>query len=185
MKSLFIIFALIYISNCSITRIAPIADSWLNSYYPSTNYGSAQIGYCYNDAVLSASYDLVVMFNISTVPSTLNSASIVYTQDGVDPNEAITGPQIEFELREVSTNWTESLVTWSNPPTHLSTILANYQDNDIDYIIAPVTSIVNSYKASSKSVIAFRLAGSYPFVPIYMREYSSDPGFRPVLEVNF
>lgn len=182
MNKIFVFILFIYLADCAIVKLHPIADSWVNSYFPNANYGTSQFAYCYNDAILSATYDIVITYNISIVPSSLISANVVWTQDSVDPNEAITGPQTVFTLYEVSNNWTETTVTWNNPPTHLSTILSNYQDNDIDKIIGPVTSVVSNYRVGGKVLLSLRLTGNYPYVSVYTREFTS-PGFRPYLQV--
>jgi hypothetical protein len=165
------------------TILYPIADSYLDSGNPNTNYGTSLNGYTFKDIYGTGSYlDLVNMFNISQIPSTIISAKVTYQQEYVSSDE-IYGPYIAFNAFETSTNWTETTITWNNRATDLRQILTNYQDGDINNVIYPVTGVVSDAKTGGRATVAFRLHSDYSEVCVFMRENSIQ--YRPYMTVTY
>lgn len=185
MKCLFfILFTLVASTFGATTTVFPIADSYLDSGNPNTNYGSEYIGYVYQDIYGAGIpyFDLICMFNISTLPGIITKAEVIYQQIYISSDE-IYGPFLAHDVYEISTNWTESTVTWSNPPTTLRKTETDYQDNDIYHVIFPVTTIYEDAKSNSKQLIAARLHSTYQAVSVSMREDAIQ--YRPVLKVTY
>lgn len=144
------------------TSVYPVADSFLDSGNPNSNYGTLSTAYVYRDVYGNLAYfDLVTMFNISQLPSSINSAKVSYKQQFLSADE-ILGPYNLHDVYEISTNWTETGVTWNNPPISLRRTHQNYQDYDILAVEWPATTVYNDAKLASRDTIAFRIQSSYP-----------------------
>lgn len=182
MKFVYALAALFALGSCLQTIIYPVADSYLDSSAGSTNYGTSSQGYVLKDTYSGAYYDLVTMFNVSQLPSSVTAATIVYNQEFVSIDE-IFGWYIVFTVFETWTNWTETAVTWNNPPTNKQTILVDHQDYDILTVKFPVTTQVNAAKSAGTHLVSFKVRSEYPEVAIYMRE--SSILYRPSMVVTY
>lgn len=188
MKSILIFFfalatALVSVSATTVI-LYPIGDTYLNEGYPSTNYGPATIGYTFTDVGNTGyKYGLVTKFNISVLAGhTINSCSVTYQQTGTIAEE-VAGPEILFDVYNLVTDWLESALTWNNPPTKMSStpILSNHQDYDVSNVIFPTTSSIQSALSAGRQLVSWLVVSDYyPYVGIFMREYS-DPQYRPNL----
>lgn len=186
MNKLIIFAILVGVAYCTQTCVTPSADSYLSNDNPTTNYGSTSDGWMgqdYSQLLPTGDYfDIVTMFDISSLPSTIIAANVIYKQQWVVLDE-ILGPYLTFNVKEIATNWTESAVTWNNPPVTLSTIINNHQDYDTESVIFPVTTSYNNAKTASRTSISFRVYSAYSAVPVYMKEASIQ--YRPLLCVDY
>jgi hypothetical protein len=172
-------------SQAAETSIYPIADTYISSLLlaRNLNFGTLGLASAFKDGLTD--YNLLVQFNISTLPVTTTSVVLVFKQETEEVGEALLGPYIAFTVYELANNWTETGVTWNNPPVTLSSVYTTpYQDDNIDYVLAPVTSICLSYRNLAKNVISFSLHSDDPYVNVYTKEtpYST---YKPHLHVTY
>lgn len=106
MKVSLIFLILFAHASCASTVIYPIADTYLDSGNANTNYGSALDLYVYQDVYgTNAQFELITLFNISTLPSHIISGYVKYIQEYVSVDE-IYGPYLLSNILEKATNWT-------------------------------------------------------------------------------
>jgi hypothetical protein len=186
----FIFFALIAFASATTVVFYPIADAYLDSGHRDTNFGHVSDGYVFRDNYQTGDfYELVTKFNLSNLiglPITpVVSAVVSYQQESVSQEEIpeITGPTLLFDAYTTYTNWTESAVTWNNPPISISRFLADYQDGDVNTVTFPVTAQINNALTAGTSLVAFRIHSAYSVVNIYMRE--SPIQVRPKLTITY
>jgi hypothetical protein len=188
MKSLLVLFVT-FVGLCSVaealtTKLYPVADSYVTTLLPNTNFGTLSLGSAFLDSISLANCQLYLKFNISVLPSTTSDLTLVINEESILFEEAVFGPTIRFNLLETAANWTENLITWNNQPNTISTVLTDHDDNTVKADIAPVSSIVFSYVAQSKSLISFKLTGDSPLVLTWMKE-ASDSLDRPHLLITY
>lgn len=164
--------------------IYSIADAYLDSSQSTLNFGLFGDGYAFRDlGYTGAFYELVTKFNISQVPTSIISATVVYKQQGVSNDELLSGPSLLFDVYTTSTEWTETGVTFSNPPVSSTKILTDYQDGDIYTVSFPVTATIASAKTANAPVVSFRVHSGYSAVMLFMKENGIQ--YRPYLSVTY
>jgi hypothetical protein len=174
MKTLAIFLIGLAVCMAGQTILYPVADAYLDSSHPNTNYGGGAHdydGYVFRDLQSTGAYfDLIVRFDISSLPTQIMSAVVTYNQQFVSSDELAQGPYLVFNVYEVNSTWSESTVTWNNAPSASSPYLPDHQDGDEAVVSFPVTSSVSAAVSASKQYVSYRLHSEDSQVMIYMRE---------------
>lgn len=186
--SKFILVVVLIVASCGALQVElePIADAYLKSTSATSNFGGTTLGiFGQDDQSPFPTYDLAFMFNISVLPTTVYGAEIIYQQQFVSADEIIQ-PYMLINCWEVTTNWTESGITWNNRPPILRQIATQYQDDDIENIRVPATSLISAAKTAGKQLVAAicKISLDTPtLVKVNMRE--ADYSVRPVAVVTY
>jgi hypothetical protein len=145
----------------------PHADAVLNGQYPNQNYGSTVKARIFQDG--TRNHVLICRFNISAMPATITKAEVVYFQEFTISDEMF-GPFVVFNAFKILSNWTESTVTLNSYPAKVgSAFLTDYQDNDIERLVAPVTTVYRAAKTANEPLLSFSFESIYPYLPIYLK----------------
>jgi hypothetical protein len=186
MVKIYLVILSVFLATISATQICidPIADTYLDQGAPSTAHGYQETAAIFQDIYQTGDqYKLVTMFNISIFfTQTVNPCTITYFQAGTIVDEAY-GPVIEFNAYRAYPNWTETSATWNNPPTLMSTtpFVTNYQDYDVEKVIIPCTSSLQSAINAQEALFSVLVDGpGQPAVVVNSRQ-TSDFVMRPKL----
>ena len=158
-------------------------DAEINTYYPTTNFGSANhLTQYYGSSYLDHG---LIGFDISAIPSeaTINSATLELLE-----NQNCSTNQNTIEAHLNSGLWDEATVTWNTAPAYGPSIVTNTGETfSCDWLIFDVTSAVQSWFSGNSQNYGFRITGPAGDNLIkFLR--SSDytiPGERPILRINY
>jgi hypothetical protein len=147
-------------------------DNYLSSTNQNTNYGGASIGLTFQNPSNNAVYELICSVNISNLGSrNATNASILYEQPYISTYEVVNGVYISrilFNVWQINPNWGEYTSTYSNPPIVLQQIESNWNDQNVNYVTVPVTSVYNTAVLNGEGIISFKVNSTFPYVNIYM-----------------
>jgi hypothetical protein len=159
--------------------VYPMAVTYLDQNDPSANYGTSSVGYLTRDESYPYPfYDLLFMVNISVVPSNFTGFTCYFTQVGVNEDE-ITGPWIPLDYYSVSSNWTESTVTYATYPPVLTKFLTEYVDDNDNMIIIPMTTPVQNAKLAGATKFSVAGRSPYPIKPFSFWTDNAALQYRP------
>lgn len=164
----------------NITVLNPIADSYVASDNPSSNYGS-KILLKVDGGSARISY---LKFDLSSqAGKTILSAKLRLKVPSISSSSSSPQSKSTQNVKLVSdSTWSESLLTYSKRPTISSTIISTIQDNNIanTWVEAVITSSVQS---SLGSKISLAIDSSYTDgIEFLSRESSTD---KPQLVLDF
>jgi collagen triple helix repeat protein len=138
MKSIAIaMWATFAISAAYATQTPVAGDAYVNSAYPSTNYGSL------SNLFVNASGTALVQFNLSSLPAGTTSGQISKATVTLYVNRVNTPGLVNVQA--VAGAWSESTVTYSSLPTLGSTVASFTPANAGQFITVDITSIVQSW----------------------------------------
>jgi hypothetical protein len=184
MKSFLILifFGAVVASNAPIT---PIADTYLDQCQPTINFGLSQTAYIARDEQYPYCYlDLLVMLNISVVPSNFTNLVCYHTQTGVNEDE-INGPTIPLDAYSVACNWTETAVTYSSSPALGTKFLDGYVDDNDNVVIVPMTTAVQLAKLGGHTTFCYIVRSPNVIKPFIVYTNQALLQNRPYCEVQY
>ncbi len=122
------------------SQVLPVADAYVTSSSPSTNYGSStslQVDYSSPTAITYMRFDLTSLANTTITRATLK----VYVTNST------TG---SINFKNLSSSWTESAVTYNTKPT-LSTLIKSVTNPGATgtWTSIDLTTYVNNHKGST------------------------------------
>ncbi len=142
------------------------------------------------DGLGQGSFRSLIQFDLTSIPTgvTITSAKLILSA----ANHAINGSfgQNASTLHRVTTQWTESIVTWNNQPsfsTSLITSLPTSTSPDQNYILDVTRDVTDMY-SNPTSNFGWLLKSNVEEIYKAMRFHSSDattPGLRPALEISY
>lgn len=161
----------------------PVADAVIFSGEPNTNYGhTTNLEIAYSSS--GASKVSFVKFDLSNLPSdaTINTAKfwiyLTFCEGTMNPNELKVG--------QVTTDWTESTLTWSTGPNFIAGPARTASCDSGSWWEFDVESIARNWHAGNDNFgFAIYSASSPSFSRhFYSREYGGTT-YQPQLVINF
>jgi len=168
------------------------SDTWLNSDYPTTNYGTGDM----NVLQYTTPDRQIHKFDLSSIPSgaTINAAQIWFDVQGV------TGGTPTVGCYRILTHWDEMQATWSNRLTgtawgagglqsgtdYVATALGTATVSSAGWVSYDITSTVQGWVNGSyvnEGVMYMETSAGRTMV--YMSDYASPTTVRPKLIVNY
>jgi hypothetical protein len=192
---LFLVIPMNY-ANATITTIQPSEiDSYIDEYFPVTNYGTEA-----SLDVSSYTYDArsLVKFDLSSIPPSaiINSATLKLYLHAVGSTNGRT-----FWAYRLTQSWTEGGVTWNryDGSNTWTTQGGDYTTADGSSSIVPnggwtiwdVTSIVKSWVEGGLPNNGFLIrdgdesSTTYYHAQFYSKDEATSNGLRPILEVDY
>lgn len=168
----------------------PDQDAYVDSAFPSTNYGSNVIFYASDFSGSGYQRKSYIRFDLSPLPESavVTTATLRLFKSTSNP---ITG-QIELQCRRVGGAWTESGITWNNKPsfdtTGSSQVRVNLADSagtSYDFDVTYITQMMVSGTVPNNGYeIRVSAAAVDSEVAFHSRESVSSQ-YRPVLIVQY
>ena len=166
----------------NVTLIAA-ADSYINSIYPSNNYGSAGTLYVGLQSTSKITRSLV-LFNLSPVPenATILSANLdLYRSTG-----STSPPSLNIAAFRPLSNWEENKITWNNQPGRTPLAKVTPVDSTNGYYRWEITSLVQEWINGDKPNYGVMLAVETEVPPGYRGFFSREAGnFPPRLLIQY
>jgi hypothetical protein len=131
----------------------PVADSYVSSAYPSTNYGTSTVLKAQSGSPITRSY---LRFNVGDIAGSITKATLkLYTS---------TTSSTGYQVRSVSnTSWEENLINYSNAPAFGPVVSSSGRFSSSTWVSADVTSLITgagvydlAVSTSSTSNMSFR-----------------------------
>ena len=95
--------------------LTPVADAYVSSADPTTNYGSAPVLYVGRTGSTQIGRALF-RFDLSSLPAGATVLSATFQANLV--SNPVPPPTMTVELKRIVTSWGELSVTWNNQPTY-------------------------------------------------------------------
>lgn len=139
-------------STGNVNSLADIADSFVQSDTPDTNYGNWGVMYAMNAPW--STRNLYVTFDLTAAGGAISNASLqLYKMSGPSDTEKVYGVS--------PSSWTESGITWNNAPGLTGTPIATTSTSSTgQYYSYDVTSYMQAQQAAGATSVSFGVTGN-------------------------
>lgn len=177
MKLIWASLFLIAASLATVVKVPILMDTYLDSSNPNSNYGSVQDGLVFESPYTGAFFELCFTVNISNLAPSAVNVSALYLQPYISSYEVVGGQYMSlltFDVYELNaTSWSEYTATYANPPSTLRKTASNWNDNNVNYVTVPITTIFNDAATAGRQLISVRVHSSQPNDDVWMKEAST------------
>jgi hypothetical protein len=159
-------------------QITPLADSYISSADPTTNYGANTL--LYVDGATETTY---IQFNLGSIPSgaSLSQASLKLYVNSVTKSGS-------FNVNYVTSAWEESTIDYSKAPTQGKTIASNVAvttEDKNEYILVNVTSAVEAWLSGSEANNGIALVANSTFNATFDSKENTGTSHPAELDIVF
>jgi hypothetical protein len=159
-------------------QITPLADTYIDSTQPTTNFGSGELL-----LVFGTSQVAYIQFDLGSIPS---SASISQATLKLYVNSVTAGGV--FDVWSVNQAWTESAIDAFNAPLPESVIVSNVSISTADanqYILIDVTSTVQAWLSGSVTNNGIALRANDALSVAFDSKENTSTSHPPELDIAF
>ncbi|MDY0282041.1 MAG: DNRLRE domain-containing protein [Salinivirgaceae bacterium] len=161
-------------------EIAPLADSYVNSLYPNTNYGSDERLYAHYGS--NSTKRTFLRFDLTGLPAgeIITGASLLLYTDGGVQGLAVDAHHVANDA------WTEDLLTWNNQPGYDAFVLhsAETVHGWMEWSIPLETFTADTDGLLSILIKLGSESGDSATATFYSREATIKPAELPYLSVS-
>jgi hypothetical protein len=172
--------ALVFVFSAGLSRaqITPLADTYIDSTQPTTNFGSGELL-----LVFGTSQVAYVQFDLSSIPP---GASISQATLKLYVNSVTAGGV--FDVWSINQPWTESTIDAFNAPLPQSVIVSNVSITTADvnqYILIDVTSTVQAWLNGSVANNGIALSANDALSVAFDSKENTSTSHPPELDIAF
>jgi hypothetical protein len=169
---------LLFSAAASRAQITPLADTYIDSANPSTNFGSGELL-----NVFGTSQVAYIQFDLASIPP---SASVSQATLKLFVNSVTAGGV--FDVWSVNQPWTESAIDAFNAPLPESVIVSNFSITTADadqYILIDVTSTVQAWLNGSVANNGIALRANDALSVAFDSKENTSTSHPPELDIAF